>query len=94
MKIEVKTLSDEIEKYIKDIGPNYHELYKAWPIFAGPSLAAVTRLHSFKNGTLYVESSSFSAKGLLMNEKSKILKKYQEKFPEYKIKSLALTKRT
>lgn len=94
MKIEVKSLADEIEDFLKNNGKSDHELYKAWPVLCGPSLAAVTRLRSFKNGTLYVESSSFSAKGLLMNEKPKILKKYQEMFPDYKIKSLALTKRS
>ena len=94
MKIEVKNLSDEIEIILKSFGKNDIDLYKMWPIIAGPSLAAVTHLYSFKNNTLYIECSSSSAKGLLMLEKARILKNYQEKFPEYQIKSLALTKRT
>ncbi len=94
MKIEVKNLSDEIEIILKSFGKNDIELYKIWPVIAGPSLAAVTHLHSFKNGTLYIETTSSSAKGLLMLEKQRILRNYNEKFPELQIKSLALTKRT
>lgn len=94
MKIEVKNLSDEIEIIMKSLGKNDIDLFKAWAVIAGPSLSAVTHFHSFKNNTLYIECSSSSAKGLLMLEKQRILKNYQEKFPELQIKSLALTKRT
>lgn len=96
MKISDHTLRKDLDEYFEKykIDKSNANAYKAWPMISGAQLSAVTELKSIKDGVLKVFTLSSSAKNLLLLKKNKIIKDYNEMYPNLNIVDLEVSKRS
>ena len=96
MKIVDHTLRSELDNYFETykIDKSKALAYKAWAMISGPQLSAVTELKNIKDGVLKVYSLSSSAKNLLLLRKTKIIKSYNEMYPNLNIVDIEIVKRS
>lgn len=60
----------------------------AWPEVIGAKLAPMTRAVSFESGVLYVKVKNAPLNSVLVQEKFRLLKGLQEKFPKVDIRNI------
>ena len=87
MKIEVKTISELVNDYVKGLDDvkNYHSV---WPDIAGEQLARLTDFDRIENGVLYVKAKGSAASNLVVLRKRFIIYAFNRMFPEDKVSSI------
>ena len=60
----------------------------AWPEVIGSKLAPLTQAMTFEAGVLYIKVKNAPLKSLLVQEKFRLLKGLQEKFPKVDIRNI------
>ena len=76
-----------------DIDLSFREYFRSWPVIAGPRLSSCTKLSSLReleSGKIYVTPSSISAKSLLKMEEKGVISRWNEMFPDKKIKKIGV----
>jgi predicted nucleic acid-binding Zn ribbon protein len=63
-------------------------LLSAWGGLVGPKLAPMTRATKFEKNVLYINVNNSTLNSLLVQEKFRLLKKLQEKFPQLAIRNI------
>lgn len=90
-----KNLWDAVLEFLgeMDVDLSFQKYYRSWPVIAGPRLSSCTRLSSLKdldNGRIYVTPSSISAKSLLKIDEKAVMARWNEMFPDKKIKKIGI----
>ncbi len=92
-----KNLWDAVLEFLEEsnIDLSFREYFSSWPVVAGARLSSCTRLSSLRDldsGKIYVTPSSLSAKSLLRMEEKAVIERWNERFPDKKIKKIAVLK--
>lgn len=90
-----KNLWDAVLEFLGEMNVDlsFQEYFRSWPVIAGPRLSSCTRLSSLKDldsGKIYVTPSSLSAKSLLRMEEKGVIERWNEMFPDKKIKKICV----
>ncbi len=88
-----KRLKDLLPELLSQISKTHQErpdlILAVWPEMIGEKLAPMTVAHSFRDGVLTVIVKNSALYSLLVqHEKSRLLKKMQERFPSSKIRNI------
>ncbi len=88
-----KRLKDLLPELLSQISKTYEErpdlILALWPEVIGEKLAPMTRAHSFREGVLTVIVKNSALYSLLVqHEKTRLLKRLQERFPSSGIRNI------
>lgn len=92
-----KNLWEAMLEFLDESGIDlsFQEYFRSWPVVAGARLSSCTKLASLKDldcGRIYVTPSSLSAKSLLKMEEKAVIERWNERFPDKKIKKITVLK--
>ena len=85
----VVQIGEVIDEYMERlIGKERIRMAAAWPGIAGSQLYGVTEFWKVENGVLYLRVRSPSARNLVNLRSSRIIRDFNEAFPDNPIKSI------
>lgn len=94
--MDEKTLADGLDEILIElnIDKNRYKFFNSWPVIAGVKLSSCTKLNKVElsKKKIYVSASSLSSKSLLIMEKNRIIKDWNNMFPNNQIKDILVVK--
>lgn len=91
----VSQLSDVLEEIMKNLSQDERiRMIELWPSIAGSQLYGVTEFWKVEDGVLYLRVRSAAAKNLVNLNSKRVIKDFNEKFPEHKVVRIRTSRMT
>lgn len=85
----VVQINELLDKYMEKLRNNDTlRMISAWPGIAGSQLYGVTEFWKVEDGVLYLRVRSAAAKNLVMLNSRRVIREFNEKFPDCQIKMI------